>query len=40
MTKINWKKIEKGLEKYRCIMALYNDSNDLSVEDLFQKRFK
>lgn len=40
MAKINWEKIGKGLDKYRCIMALYNDSFDLSKEDLFQKRFK
>jgi hypothetical protein len=40
MNQINWEKIGKGLEKYRCIMALYNDSFDLSKEDLFQKRFK
>jgi hypothetical protein len=40
MNKIDWEKIGKGLDKYKCIMALYNDSFDLSKEDLFQKRFK
>ena len=40
MGKANWNKLKEGLEKYQSIMNRYNESNEISSSDDFQKSFR